>query len=519
MSNRFSRRKYLKASAAAVSALGLPAFWLPESAQAAGSGPKKLVLFFLNGGNDSLNMLVPTTSYHTTANGGAEIPDTVTNHPLSQYRYYQQLRPRIHLKKTGDGAGPHLLPLGQISGRPGAHRLAVSDAPEAAVTSPTYGVKPIGSVEFSLHPEMASLLPIWNAGHMAVFPAAHCGPGADRSHFFQTEYFGHGLNTTHSEQHGDGKGWVGRYFESKYGTPNVDGIEGFDFESGYHPVMDGNIPVLGMSDPERVNLGLDGRSIRDNTLAINTLRAGSTSTAYANYAQIQQDLFARVAKLQTVDYSSPIVFPDSSLGRGFRRAAGLIKDPTIGLEIEVINLDRGDFDTHDNQVSNDGNGNLTNSAEGSHAITLKDCADCIKAFYDDIKLAGCGDDVVVVVQTEFGRTAEENESFGTDHARAATWLVIGGENMTGTNKNIHGGLYGAWPGIAHNVEDPPGSGNFHRDLDGTYRSYLHQTTDYRDILAEIIGEFLSNNVDPSAPFNPSGSTDYSRIPQNFVDNT
>jgi len=521
---KVDRRQFLKGSAAALGALGLPAFWLPPSARAAGPGPKKLVLLFLGGGNDSMNMIVPTTTYATAANGGGVIPDGGGTHPLSQYDYYKQLRPTIHLKKTEDGPGPHLMPLGDFDlDHPGKHRLSVSDQPEAAVSSPTHGVAPIGSVEFSFHPAFASLMPIWDAGHMAIFPSTHCGPNANRSHFFQTEYLGHGLNTTHSDQMGDGKGWVGRYFEDKYGSPSVDGIEGFDFESGYYPLMDGDIPVIGMSNPEYADLGDDGHSIKENTLTINALRETTASTAYNKYAAVQESLFSRVAKLDAVDYSDPgypgdpetPLYPTHSIGRSFRQAAALIKDPVVGAEIEILNLDRGGFDTHGNQVSE------SNSAEGSHADRLQECAEAIKAFYDDMAQAGCGEDVMVLVQTEFGRTADENDNFGTDHARAACWFAVGGENTAGDSKNINGGMYGAWPGIAHGVEEPSSMPvTYLEDLDGSSRFYLHQTTDYRDILSEIIGDFLDNNgVDGSAPFNPGFTNDYTRTSQGFVDTT
>ncbi len=512
---KIDRRQFLKGSAGALGALSLPAFWLPQSARAAGTGPKKLVLFFMSGGNDSMNMIVPTKTFQT--DGVTEIADGAVSQPISQYDYYKQLRPTIHLLKSGNPTGADLLPLTEfdVTNYPDAQQLAVSDS--AVVSSPGAGIHPIGSVEFSFHPALASLMPVWDAGHMAIFPATHCGPNANRSHFFQTEYLGHGLSTTLSEtyQPGDGKGWVGRYFEAKYGSPSVNGIEGFDFESGYYPLMDGDIPVLGMSDPENANLGRDGVTIKDRTLAINELRAITASTAYQNYASIQEELFARVAKLQAVDYSEPdgFPYPTHSTGRSFRRAAALIKDPVVGQEIEIINIDRGGFDTHGNQV--DGG----NSALGGHANAMQECADSIKAFYDDINQANLGDDVLVLVQTEFGRTADENANLGTDHARAACWMVVGGENSAGTNKNIHGGMYGAWPGIAVDVEDLLIPDKLHTDLDGSSRHYLHQTTDYRDILSEIIGDFLSNTVDESEPFNPGASNEYSRTVQGFVDTT
>ena len=503
-----NRRQFLKNSSAAIAAMSLPAFWLPKSARAAGLGPKKLVLFFMNGGNDGMNTLVPTTTYQT--NGSTVIPDSILNGTISQYNHYRNLRPTIHLKKTGDGPGPHLMPLGAIPGSGGTsslpHRLDISSNASLAQVSAPGGSHPIGAVEFSFHPAFASLMPVWDAGQMAIFPATHCGPDASRSHFFQTEYIGHGLNTMLSSiyQHGDSKGWVGRYFEAKYGVASTNGIEGFDFESGYHPLMDGNIPVIGMSDPENASLGRDGISLRDNTLAINALREPTASTAYNAYAKVQGELFARVAKLDQVNYDDPgapgggDLYPDNSTGRDFRRAAALIKDPVIGLEIEVINIDRGGFDTHGEQVIGG------NSAQGNHADRLKECADSIKAFYDDMQASGCADDVIVLVQTEFGRTVDENDNLGTDHARAACWLAVGGPN------SINGGMYGAWPGIA--TDDIAGI----TDMDGSNRFYLHQTVDYRDILAEIIANHLDNSVNASAPFNPGGSSGYTRTNLGFI---
>ena len=513
-----NRRQFLKGSASALGALSLPAYWLPNPVHASGTGPKKLVLFFMNGGNDSMNMIVPTKTYATDGNGGGEIVDGELSHPMSQYDYYKQLRPTLQLMKSGHPGGDDLLPLAEFDAAnyADAHQLSLSD--DALVSSPsptTPGIHPVGKVEFSFHPALNGLRDIWDAGHLAVFPATHCGPDANRSHFFQTEYLGHGLNTEHSNQQGDGKGWIGRYFEAKYGSPSANGIEGFDFESGYHPLMDGDIPVLGISDPENVFLGRSGDrdDIRRNTLEMNAARKSTASDGYNDYADIQSALFARVTKLNAVDYSSTVSYPDSSTGRSFRRAAALIKDSVIGQEIEVINIDRGGFDTHSNQVDEN------DSASGSHASSMRDCSDSIKAFYDDMAQANLGDDVLVLVQTEFGRTTDENDNLGTDHARAACWMVIGGENSAASNKNIHGGMYGAWPGIAVDVEDPPSSGNMHTDLDGSSRYYLHQTTDYRDILSEIIGDFLDNSVNESAAFNPGGSNDYVRAPQGFIDVT
>ena len=81
-------------------------------------------------------------------------------------------------------------------------------------------------------------------------------------------------------------------------------------------------------------------------------------------------------------------------------------------------------------------------------------------------------DVVIMTQTEFGRTAAENGSGGTDHGYASTWYALGG--------GISGGIYGDWPGLA---EDQLERGRF-----------LNNTVDYRDIYAEILSNHLQNNA-------------------------
>ena len=79
--------------------------------------------------------------------------------------------------------------------------------------------------------------------------------------------------------------------------------------------------------------------------------------------------------------------------------------------------------------------------------------------------------VVVVVMSEFGRRIAPNDAGGTDHGRASAMLVIGG--------GIRGGkVYGHWPGLATDELDEQGN--------------LRVTTDYRDVLAEIVDRRLKN---------------------------
>jgi uncharacterized protein (DUF1501 family) len=79
-----------------------------------------------------------------------------------------------------------------------------------------------------------------------------------------------------------------------------------------------------------------------------------------------------------------------------------------------------------------------------------------------------GDDaenVTLVTMSEFGRTAHENGTGGTDHGHANVMFVLGG--------NVRGGkVHGRWPGLAKEQL------NEGRDL--------ALTTDYRQVLGEIV---------------------------------
>ena len=78
---------------------------------------------------------------------------------------------------------------------------------------------------------------------------------------------------------------------------------------------------------------------------------------------------------------------------------------------------------------------------------------------------GLGDDISMMVFTEFGRRVPENASGGTDHGTATPVYVIG-------NK-VKGGQYGTPPSLT--------------ELDN---GNLIHTTDYRRVYASLINEWL-----------------------------
>jgi len=92
-------------------------------------------------------------------------------------------------------------------------------------------------------------------------------------------------------------------------------------------------------------------------------------------------------------------------------------------------------------------------------------ADAVRGFMDDMKRLGRGDDVAMMIFTEFGRRVEENGSLGTDHGTATPMFVVG--------QAAKGGFYGRHPSLT--------------DLDD---GNMKMTTDFRRVYATMIREWL-----------------------------
>ncbi len=148
-------------------------------------------------------------------------------------------------------------------------------------------------------------------------------------------------------------------------------------------------------------------------------------------------------------------YPTSPLGKRLLDVARLIRS---GVGLQVAATEAGGFDTHLGEGA--GKGQLSNR--------LKDLSEALAAFAVDL-----GDqlkDVCVVTMTEFGRTAKENGTRGTDHGTASAMLVLGG--------GVRGGRVASdWPGLSAQA--------LHEGRD------LRVTTDIRSVLGEVLSTHLS----------------------------
>jgi uncharacterized protein (DUF1501 family) len=164
-------------------------------------------------------------------------------------------------------------------------------------------------------------------------------------------------------------------------------------------------------------------------------------------------------------------YPNTEFGNNMRQIAQLLK---ADLGVEAAFTDVTGWDTHQNQ----------GGVNGQLANRLRDFSDSIAAFWRD--MGDNAEDINLVTMSEFGRTARENGTGGTDHGHANVMFVLGG--------HIRGGkVYGKWPGLDNDQL------NQGRDL--------ALTTDYRQVLGELVtSTFGASNlgiVFPGAQIAPS----------------
>ncbi len=168
-----------------------------------------------------------------------------------------------------------------------------------------------------------------------------------------------------------------------------------------------------------------------------------------NTARSAKDASALVRQAWS-KYHSPVDY--GITGLDLPKVAALI-DAGMPTRLYYTSYRNNAFDTHVYQ--ND-----------THKRLLTYASDAVSAFLKDLDRIGRGDDVVVMIFSEFGRRVPENVNLGTDHGTANLMFVAG--------KPVKGGQYGVIPSL---TKLDPGDN-------------LIYTTDFRRVYATMIGGWM-----------------------------
>ena len=344
-----------------------------------------LVIVYLNGGNDGLNMVIPR----------------------DQYSLYTGLRSNIAIPENA------VLPLD-------------------------------GNLATGLHPAMTGMRDLYNNGKLSIVHSVSY-PNPDQSHYRSTDIW---MTAVDSNQLSN-SGWAGRYLENRFpgypvGYPNAQMEDPLAIQIGYltSTALLGSQQSMGiaLSDPNSF-YQLVGSGGTPSPGDLPCCDAGdliafirqqqALSVGYATEIKRAADAGQNMA-------TYPVATDKNTLADQLKIVARLIHG---GLKTKIYFVSLSGFDTHSTQVD-------TDVTLGAHALLLQKLSIAINTFQQDLKLQGTEDKVIGMTFSEFGRRANSNNSKGTDHGVAAPMFVFGSSikhptigqnpdlaNLTGQNGN------------------------------------------------------------------------------------
>jgi uncharacterized protein (DUF1501 family) len=306
---------------------------------------------------------------------------------------------------------------------------------------------------FGLHPSLASFKPLYDQGHLAIVHA--CGsPDMSRSHFDAQDYMESGTPGVKDTD----DGWLNRALQAEdllhrcEGTCEHSAFRALALGTDVPLTLAGRVPAIALNNVNGFNIAGRGPTPSPAANAFQAMYADSGDQIFhtAGDETFEAVRMLRAANPAQYQPANGANYPNNDFGNSMKQIAQLLK---ADLGVEAAFTDVSGWDTHQNQ----------GGVNGQLANRLSDFSQAIAAFWLDI---GDGaENVTLVTMSEFGRTARENGTGGTDHGHANAMFVLGGR--------VNGGkVYGKWPGLSNEQL------NQGRDL--------ALTTDYRAVLGEVV---------------------------------
>jgi uncharacterized protein (DUF1501 family) len=301
---------------------------------------------------------------------------------------------------------------------------------------------------FGLHPALAGLQPLWQHKKLA-FVHASGSPDATRSHFDAQDY----MESATPGRKNTPDGWMNRLVAALPGSATPSRLLGIG------PVM----PRILAGTAAAVNLPNVASAAKADVLdrpevaaAFDALYGGHPrfGRAYADGRTAHREVMGAAIEtphMMAADRGAPLPngFPDDAA----RLATLMRNDPRIQLAFVAL----GGWDTHAAQ----------GAASGQLANRLAPLGQGLALLAE--RLGPLFDDTLVLVMSEFGRTARENGNGGTDHGHGNVMWLLGG--------NVNGGkVYGEWEGVGDAAL------NDGRDLP--------VNTDFRSVLGQVAERHL-----------------------------
>ncbi len=198
---------------------------------------------------------------------------------------------------------------------------------------------------FGFHPALQPLLPIWQDGMLALIHA--CGaPDESRSHFKAMELMERGVETAQ----GPASGWINRHLAT-LATGNGSPLRGVGLGEAVQRSLQGAIPVTALRSISQFHLAGDQQIEQLMQAGLSSLYRPSDPLGVLGQETLH--ILQVLAELNPAAYqpSRSLDYPGTDYGTGLRQIAMLIR-AEVGLEVAAIDL--GGWDTHFAQGTHDG---------------------------------------------------------------------------------------------------------------------------------------------------------------------
>jgi uncharacterized protein (DUF1501 family) len=327
---------------------------------------------------------------------------------------------------------------------------------------------------FGLHPQMAAFKPLYDQGHLAIIHAAGSNDPS-RSHFDAQDYMESGTPGVKVTP----DGWLNRALQAEALADKPSAFRAVALGTQVPRTLQGKVPAIAVANLNDFSVAGKGPQTSPISNAFQAMYDESSDSVLHGTGEETFEAVKMLKAANPAHYqpAAGVVYPNTAFGNSLKQVAQLLK---ANLGVEAAFSDIGGWDTHQNQ----------GGATGQLANRLKEFSETIAAFWND--MGADSENITLVTMSEFGRTARQNGTGGTDHGHANVMFVLGG--------SVRGGkVYGKWPGLSNEQL------NEGRDL--------KVTTDFRNVLGEAAYKTLGSRdmelVFPGAQVDPATFLNFS----------
>ncbi len=321
---------------------------------------------------------------------------------------------------------------------------------------------------YGLNPGMNPIKDLYDQGKVAIIHSIGY-PVPNRSHFRSMDIWHTAEPTTVGS-----KGWLGQAI-AQLDPIGSNVVTAVNFANGLPRALAApNVPVASVADLENYGLLTGVAGAEQRNMALNAFSRMYTpligSGAVMDYlGQTGLDAIrgADILKEGPKRYTSNVEYPENPFAKSMKAVAQV---HFADLGTRIFYTQYGSFDTHTDEV-----------ALQKHL--WEDISSSVAAFFQDLEEHQLGDEVTILMFSEFGRRVRDNGT-GTDHGSGGVAFILGNQ--------IKGGHYNEYPSL-----DPlkliEGDLAFNNDFRGLYTDILE---DWLEVEARPIVNGVFEKVRP-----------------------